>query len=53
MGQFDFKFKTAYTSSLNSIASCILYSNNKTEDWLEENDPKEQEDIINSARSQR
>lgn len=52
MGQLDFKLKSACTSSINSIESCILYTNNKTENWLQDKDPKKQEEIINSARSE-
>lgn len=50
MGQLDFKLTSACTSSVNSIKSCIIYANNKTEHWLRYIDPKEQEDFINSAR---
>ncbi|XP_052695015.1 uncharacterized protein LOC128173376 [Crassostrea angulata] len=52
MGQLDFKLKAASTSTVNSIESCILYSNNRTENWLKDKDPKEQQEIIDSARSQ-
>lgn len=52
MGQLDFKLKAASTSTVNSIESCILYSNNRTENWLKDRDPKEQQEIIDSARSQ-
>ncbi|XP_052705489.1 uncharacterized protein LOC128181218 [Crassostrea angulata] len=52
MGRLDFKLKAASTSTVNSIESCILYSNNKTENWLKDKDPKEQQEIIDSARSQ-
>lgn len=52
MAQLDFKLKAASTSTVNSIESCILYSNNRTENWLKDKDPKEQQEIIDSARSQ-
>lgn len=52
MGQLNFKLKSVCSLSVNTIESCILYSNNKTEDWLRDKDPQEQQDIINSARSQ-
>lgn len=50
MGQLDFKVKPTCRSSVNSIESCIIYAYNRTEDWLRDKDPKEQEVIINSAR---
>lgn len=51
MGQLDFKLTSACTSSVNSIKSCIIYANNKTEHWLRYIDPKEQEDFINRLES--
>ncbi|XP_062599177.1 uncharacterized protein LOC134260638 [Saccostrea cucullata] len=52
MGQLDFKLKASSTSSLNTIESCILYTNNKTDDWLKEKDLSKQEEIINNARTE-
>lgn len=52
MGQLDFKLISTCTSSVKSIESCIIYAINRTEDWLRDKDPKEQEVIINSARSE-